>query len=306
MKNLSVILILLTVFMSNVVAQRGKVSASLEIQADSIAIGEALLVTVQVDHPSEAVIEFPTSRDFSPFELIRGTASPTLSEDGLSRDQVQYEVRTFSLSPRQQLDLPILWYNGRDTGQIRLLSDTFFLKRQIPQVNDSLEYRFTLTPVDLKDPPNYLSFLLVVFFVLLLTSLIVFALRKPARRYWALRSLNRSAERMRKALERLSREQNQEIQLETLNSLWRSFLDPEQDIQLGAMTTTELSEGVQKLSYLNIEDQKALLEAARLRDQVSFAGHAVGQSTISATFTALQRVVDRVYKHRKSLIQGAR
>lgn len=301
---MSVICLLCLLIPSYSVAQRGTVTASLSVEADSIAIGEPLQISITVSHPSEAIIEFPTSRDFSPFGLIRGTATPTRTEGGLSLDEVEYEIRTFSLSPKQQLELPILWYNGQDTGQIRLLSDTFSLKRQIQQVNDSMEYRYTLTPVNLEDPPNYLSFLLLTFFALMLVSLLVFALRKPARRYWALRNLNRSTERMRKSLERLSKEQNQEIQLETLNTLWRNYLDPEQKIQLGAMTTTELSEGVQKLPYLNIEDQKALLEAARLRDQVSFAGHTVGYATIGDTFTAFQRVVDRVYQHRKSLIQG--
>ena len=283
--------------------QRGHISPSLTLSADSVSIGEIISVEVSVHHPTEAVIEFPSSRDFSPFELVRSTATPTQTEQSVSQDVITYEIRTFSMAAKQSLDLPLLWYNGQDTGQIRLLSDTLFLRRRIETVHDSLNYRFTINPIYLQDPPNYFPSLLLGFFVLLGASLIVFLLRKPARRYWALRNLNRNVERTKKALERLSGEQHQQIQLESLNMLWRSFLDPKMDLQLGAMTTTELIAGVQRLPFLTIEDHKALLKAATLRDEVSFAGNTVAKATIQDTIQALQRVVDRVYRHRKALIQ---
>ncbi len=261
---------------------------------------------MSIQHPEDVVVEFPTGRDFSPFELMSTNPRPTVTESGISRDVVDFNIRTFSLSPRQLLTLPYTWYGARDTGSSTLFSDTLFLHRNIASVNDSLEYRYSLTPIVLEDPPNYLNILLATFAVILLLILAGLSVRKPIQRFWAMRNLNRQSERVKKSLDRIALEQNQEIQLESLNSLWREYLDPQQKRQLGAMTTTELQQGIQKLSYLRIEDQKALLQAARLRDQVSFAGVSISKTEINAVIDSLKKIVDSTYTFRKNQLQSSK
>lgn len=290
----------------SLLGQSAGIKAELSINDLEIKLGKPVTVTVSISHPEEVIVEFPAGRDFSPFELINTSPRPTVTENGISHDVVDFHIRTFSLSPKQLLSLPYTWYGARDTGSSKLFSDTLFLQRNIPLVNDSLEYRYSLTPIVLADPPNYLNILLVTAGMILLLVLIGLGLRKPIKRFWAMRNLNRQSERVKKALDRIAVEQNQEIQLESLNTLWRDYLDPQQKRQLGAMTTTELSQGIQGLTYLRIEDQKALLHAARLRDQVSFAGIPISKTEINTVITSLKKIVDSTYTFRKNQLQSSK
>lgn len=286
--------------------QSSGINAELSIDNREIKLGKPVTATISISHPADVVVEFPSGRDFSPFELISTSPRPTITENGVSFDVVDFHIRTFSLAPKQLLSLPFTWYGARDTGSSKLFSDTLFLQRNITSVNDSLEYRYSITPIVLEDPPNYLNILLVTFGITVLLILAGLGLRKPINRFWALRNLNRQSERAKKALDRIAVEQNQEIQLESLNSLWRDFLDPQQKRQLGAMTTTELQNGIQSLKYLRIEDQKALIRAARLRDQVSFAGIPISKVEISTVIDSLKGIVDRTYTFRKSQLQRSK
>lgn len=291
---------------SFLLGQSAGIKAELAVNDHEIKLGKPITVTVSISHPDDVVVEFPAGRDFSPFELISTSPRPTVTEDGISFDVVDFHIRSFSLSSKQLLSLPYTWYGARDTGSSKLFSDTLFLQRNIDTVNDSLEYRYSLTPIVLKDPPNYLNNLLVISGIILLFVLLGLGLRRPIRRLWAMRNLNRQSDRVKKALDRIAVEQNQEIQLESLNSLWRDYLDPQQKRQLGAMTTTELIQGVQSLKYLRIEDQKALLHAARLRDQVSFAGIPISKTEINTVIESLKKIVDSTYTFRKSELQSSK
>lgn len=299
-------LILFLISSSALLGQSTGIGAEIAIDDQEIKLGKPITVTVSIQHPEEVVVEFPTGRDFSPFELISTNPRPTVTQNGISNDVVDFQVRTFSLSPKQFLTLPYTWYGARDTGSSKLFSDTLFLHRNIAAVNDSLEYRYSLSPIVLEDPPNYLNILLVTFVITVLLILAGLSVRKPIQRFWAMRNLNRQCERVKKSLDRIGLEQNQEIQLESLNSLWRDYLDPHQKRQLGAMTTTELQQGIQKLSYLRIEDQKALLQAARLRDQVSFAGVSISKPEINAVIESLKKIVDSTYTFRKNQLQSSK
>lgn len=291
---------------TSLLGQSAGIKADLTINDREINLGKPITVTVSIKHPEEVIVEFPAGRDFSPFELMSSSPRPTVTESGISYDVVDFHIRTFSLAPKQLLSLPYTWYGARDTGSSKLFSDTLFLHRNIAIVNDSLEYRYSLTPIVLEDPPNYLNILLACFAITLFIVLAGLSLRKPISRFWAMRNLNRQSERVKKSLDRIAIEQNQEIQLESLNSLWRDYLDPKQKRQLGAMTTTELQQGVQGLTYLRIEDQKALLHAARLRDQVSFAGIPISKAEIHTVIESLKKIVDSTYTFRKDQLQSSK
>lgn len=296
----------LFLFGATLSGQSARIHAELSIDNRNIKLGAPIVATVSIDHPADIVVEFPTGRDFSPFELIHSSPRPTVTENGRSRDIVDFHIRTFSLASKQVLSLPYSWYGARDTGSSKLFSDTLLLQRHIATVNDSLEYRYSMVPIVLEDPPNYLNILLLSFTAIVVMILLGLALRKPIRRFWAMRNLNRQSERVKKSLDRIAIEQNQEIQLESLNSLWREFLDPQQKRQLGAMTTTELQQGIQSLVHLKIEDRKALLQAAKLRDQVSFAGVSISKAEISSVIESLKRIVDRTYVFRKNQLQKSK
>ncbi len=286
--------------------QSRSIEASLALDTDTIALGRPITVTLSIRHPADVMIEFPTSRDFSPFELVKSVSEPTRTEGKESWDVVHYEIRTFSLAPKQVLNLPYAWYGARDTGRASLLADSLELRGRIPELSDSLSYRSSTDLLPISDPPNYLRLMLVSLFGLLILFGIAFFLRRPIRRYWKLRNLNRNWDRTQKGLERLSKEPNQEIQLESINRLWRTYLDPYQKHQLGAMTTTELREGIQALTYLRMEDQQALIKAADFRDRVSFAGQPLKKPELHSLIQSLEKIIDRTYEYRKARIQKSR
>ena len=156
------------------------------------------------------------------------------------------------------------------------------------------------------DPPNYLRLLMFLLFAVLVISGIGLLLRKPIRRYWRMRNLNRHWERAKKDLKRLEQEPNQEIQLESINSMWRTYLDPRHQHQLGAMTTTELRESIRQFHFLKIEEQASLVKAAELRDRVAFAGQPLSKAEIHTLITSLEKVIDRTHAYRKAKLQGSR
>lgn len=286
--------------------QGQSVRASLEFQADSFQLGSHVEATLSIWHPAQVVVEFPSARDFHPFELVSSRPQPTQTTDSQSFDVVVYTLRSFSLAPRQALNLPYSWYSRQDTGSGRVRSDSLLLLRDIPVLTDSLQFRSSSVLLPLQDPPNYLRAMLVALGLGLAAVLIVVLLRRPLRKYWLLRNLGRGLDRARRGLDRLAQENNQEIQLESLNSLWRAYVDPKAEHQLGAMTTTELREGVRRLRYLDLADQQVLVQASVLRDRVLFAGETVARQEVGSLVDGLRRVLDKTYAHRKAAIQAGR
>ncbi len=282
------------------------VRASLELHADSFRLGSHVEATLSIWHPAQVVVEFPSARDFQPFELVSSRPQPTQTSDSQSFDVVVYTLRSFSLAPRQALSLPYSWYSRQDTGSGRVRSDSLMLLRNITVLADSLQYRSSNVLLPLQDPPNYLRAMLVTLGLGLVVLLLVVVLRRPLRKYWQLRNLGRGLDRAQRGLERLAQENNQEIQLDSLNTLWRAYVDPKAEHQLGAMTTTELREGVRRLRHLDISEQQVLVQASTMRDRVMFAGEAVARQEVSALVNGLKQVLDKTYAHRKAAIQEGR
>ena len=282
------------------------VRAELSLSSDTMALGSVLYATLRISHPAETVIEFPTPRDFSPFEVLSTKPMATSTEDEISLDEIEYKIRTFSLSPKQVIALPYSWFSRSDTGSGVVFSDSLVLQRRVDQVLPELEYKYTNEPISLLDPPNFLRIMLLGLFIILLLTLFAFLLRKPIEKFVMMRTLKRNWERAQKGLARIGEEPNQEIQLESLNSLWRSYLDKNNDIQLGAMTTTELIAGVKKLNYLTLEDHQVLVKAANMRDQVLFAGVPVSGPEVKRLVIELARVFDSTFENRKEQYQSSR
>lgn len=279
--------------------QEGGVTARIDLTTDSIAIGRPITATLQIRHPAAVAVEFPTPRDFSPFELVSARPEATRTHDSISVDQVTYTIRTFSLAPLQVLDLPYTWYSRNDTGSGRVLSDSLVLQRRVAILSDSLAYRYDPTPLSLNDPPNYLRPMMLAMGLVLVLGILSLILHKPIRRMWGMRQIRRNWDRVKRALQRLAEEPNQEIQLESLNALWRSYLDPQQKFNLGAMTTTELPQGIRQLNYLSLSDQRALVKAAMLRDQVIFAAQPAATEQVASLIQDLARVFDETFSYRK-------
>lgn len=288
------------------VAQPDRVTATLTLSDDTMAIGRKLTATLRVEHPAKVVVEFPAPRDFAPFEIIETRPRPTESQAARSVDVVEYDIRTFALAAKQQLRLPYSWYSRRDTGSGFIVSDTLRLQSRVGRLSDSLTYRVERNLLPLSDPTDYFRLTLIGFAVVLLLSSIGFLMRRPIARMLARRQLRSQWQKASRDLQRLRGELNQEKQLEGINNLWRAYLDPVNRRHLGAYTTTELQEAVHNLDYLHIEEQRSLLNASELRDRVVFAGQRIPETQVDQLLRELQRVFDRAYAYRKARLHASR
>lgn len=285
-----------------------QVAASLAFDSDTTAIGKVLNVRMEIAHPEDLVVVFPLNKDaFLPFELISQTAAATETQQGRSLDVVTYQVRTFELREKQALRLPYAYLppgtQSRDTTWEYVLSDTVRLNVRIreEQKEDSLESFGELDEVS--DPPDYsLLTLLGIILLIMLIPLVIF-LRGPIQRYLRLQSLKQEWGSIRKEIKLLIEQEDQAEVLNQLNRIWKHYLDPDDQIGLRSMTTTELQVHIPELIFLTRPQQEILLKLSQISDQVIYAGEPVSDDLISAITWELYEVIDATYEDRREAMR---
>jgi hypothetical protein len=263
-----------------------------------VEVGQPLdYVLSYVHDPAEEVI-FPDSlASFGSFEYAGRRWLPTRTANGRSFDQVVYHLRTFSLAPVQQLQLPVLLLGATDT--LRLLPPVaqvqlHRLAPTLPNPEDASPpaLRTTYQALDLAPAFNYPFWLAGLAGGLALAGG-AWALygRRWRQRYgrykrrknhvYFLTQFARNAERFT-----LSRSATV---VERTVVLWKNYLSSLEDTNLNSLTTKELTE-----YFHNDEDVRRALRAT---DRVVY-GNLLSEDAqeVDAAFQRLRDFAERQYE----------
>lgn len=276
------------------------VKATIEFQADTVAIGKTVPLRLEIEHPSDVVVVFPNkSTDFEPFELVGVEASPTKTTNHRSWDAVIYQVKTFDISPFQSVNLPYGYILGKDTLRKSIQSDSIKLMERIPELKDDLTFQLHNDIAIIKSPPNYTLWILIIAGIMILLVAMAYALRKPIERYLSLRRHEQNWLATLKEIQEMERLQDQTEMFDKLNIIWKSYLDPHHEMGLRSMTTTELQTAIKSFRQFSKFQQEELIEMSEIGDQVMYAGEEISRADVQRMILSLKQILAQVNKERK-------
>ncbi|WNJ16549.1 hypothetical protein [Pontibacter sp. G13] len=278
--------------------------ASLEFSEDSVALGMPTELVMRIQHDEDVEVMFPNRQEyFAPFEQVGKEVSPMRIRDSIAREVVVFSLRTFELVPKQSVRLPYWYVAGRDTFQKWIASDTVVLKQQIETVSDSLNYRVGEKLIAFQKPFNWPVLLLVLGVCAIVGLGIIAFLRKPVERFLALRRLRRKQLAMQARIRDLVHIEHQPDFFESLTGLWKGYFDPQDQIGLRSMTTTELSEQIHRLRNLTHDQQEMLVKTSHAADQVIYAGNTYASEELETFVWELEQVMDYVFELKEAEIK---
>lgn len=281
-----------------------EVLAILEFETDTVSIGRQIPLHLSISHPEDMVVIFPMGKsEFAPFELAGRDVKATETSDGFSVDAVTYQLRTFDLSPKQAIALSYGYIVGRDTIKEIIRSDSLRLNFHLQDDVETGAFQSIDGVLPLSPPPNYSLWTMVGVILLILIGVIAILLRRPIDRYLKLQRLKQEWIEVRKQLKRLGQDDDQSYQLDQLNHLWKSYLDPDDSIGFLSMTTTELKNNLPLLMFLTRTQKDILLQAAMAGDQVIYANEPIAKEEVDTLIWNLHEIIDTVYEERQDLIR---
>ena len=296
-----------TVILLSFVSTEGfgqSVRAMLQFQQDSFRLGQTVELRLLVERsPGTQVILPNQSGYFVPFEMLTYEVEPTRTVNGKEWDVVQYRLRSFEVNEYQTVSLKVGYLQNRDTVFLTVASDTLFLSGLIAGELEDLEYQTYKDLILLTDPPNYRMAVLLGIALVLLIVLLYLVLRKPLRRYLAMRSLQLEWQQVRRKLKKLEQLQDLSVFFPAVNTLWKSYLDPDEKMALRSMTTTELRAMITRISYLNAEQQRSLIQIAQAGDAVIYAGEADSSLEPSQIVNALRKILRQSFEQKKLAVK---
>ena len=283
---------------------QNSINAELGFLTDTMSLGKAVSLRMVVEHPADVAIIFPDRRsDFQPFELMRIDAEPTRTVNGVSLDAVTYQIRSFASRLEQSVSLYVGTVEGQDTSWQQLNSGPILRVPRLSPEADQPSFRMQKDWVSLAEPPNYTLWLILLSAAGLLIAAAIYFLRKPVRRILAERGLVNEWNQTKRSIRRITSLSDQRILFDELNTLWKSYLDPEEALALRTMTTTELKDVVLRIRFLNAEQQQTLLQTARSGDQVIYAGKRFSPAEAKRFCTQVLNVLHSVYREKQKQLR---
>lgn len=280
------------------------VTAKLEFQTDTMALGRQILLRMSIEHPEGIVVDFPRKPDeFIPFELIKAEAEPTRTVNGVSWDIVNYTLAAFELYPRQAVELSYTYMDGKDSVRKVISSDSVTLIERIPEVSENMRFKSSTGILEMEDPPNYMYLFGIILAVLAVLTALGILLRKPIRKFFKIRRMDQEWAGVKKHLGRLEKMQDPARVLEELNHLWKTYFDRKDQLALLAKTTTELRADISRMTFISIEQQKVLIQTAEAGDRVIYAGENISRHDTSRMIQEIKAVLGNVYKKRRRELQ---
>jgi hypothetical protein len=291
----SFVVLTLLLLSSSLLAQ--EVNGSLTFSQKTLTLGEVVPVRMEIFHPDNVVLVFPDSTyDISPFEWVRSVPEPTVTENGLSKDAITYFVRTLGLQEKLVLRLPYAHVVDGDTFRTFEESDTITLRKQVLTLSPMPPFRGNDALLRVSDPPNYLLLGGIAVAVISLLVLLAFAMRKPLHRYWARRRLQKEWQSIQRRLKTLKKKPPAAAEyLDSLNHIWKDYLDPKGQYALRSLTTTELAPVLKTMPEVPSGSMDLLLHAASAGDRVIYAGEPMLATEILGLLGEISGVLEGVY-----------
>lgn len=212
----------------------------LKSKTHEISLGETFQVSLEWKHPAEQEVFFPRDKShFLPFKLVGLKPLETITENGTSKDEVQYELMTFEVDDIQTLSLPV-WYM-EDGDSVRLVSnvDTLFYNSIIADsVLDKSEFKWDPFWIKPKTGTNHWAWVKWVLLVLSFLLILIFFLRKTIERSYLIWKFGKRQQAFALKFRKSMKE------AEDLNNsvaLWKEHMEWLDKIPYTSLSTSEIT-----------------------------------------------------------------
>lgn len=207
---------------------------------NEVSLGKTFKVSLSWRHPAEQEVFFPRDkRHFFPYRLVNLRPLETITENGISKDEVQYELMTFEVDSKQTLALPI-WYM-EDGDSVRLVSnvDTLFYNSIIA---DSLveNSEFKWDPFWIKPKTGTYNWAWAKWLLIVLSSLLIliFFLRKTIERRYLTWKFGK---RQQAFAFKFRRSMKEAEDLNNSVALWKEHMEWLDKIPYTSLSTSEIT-----------------------------------------------------------------
>jgi len=191
---------------------------------NSIKIGETITYTLICQHTPQTNILFPdSSYDFSPFEYVSHSFSPTLTQEGTSTDKVEYLLTTFETEQPLSLSLPIFVLSKGEKKPLFAEKETINLETVFNPETDESKLKTNTDFVAIPLGFDYYFWGIVASVFLGIIGITALLFGKKIMRYIKLRKMKKAHLKFILALDTYFDNPDNE-QLEHGLALWKSYL----------------------------------------------------------------------------------
>jgi hypothetical protein len=165
---------------------------------DSIRIGEKTGFYLSAKYPSASVVLFPdSSHSYAPFEYASRKYFTTVSDGGITTDSAVYFVRSFDITPRLTLELPVYLLSAQDCTTYFSNPDSIRISSVSSMIPDTLTIAQLPLKIDTQyrevdKPLNVMIIFLIAGTALSLSGICWIAFGDRVTAYFAARKLRRS------------------------------------------------------------------------------------------------------------------
>lgn len=282
------------------------VNIGCQFETDTFALGKPVVLICNVEKVVGTKVVLPNySAAYSPFEWERTVKKIPRRKDSIVLDKYWIYLKTFELDSVQSTTFPLAWITDGDTFYIEAATDSITLNHRIKGDLSQYQYRQDRSLLYVETPPDYMKMALWVLLIISTGTGVFYVIRKPLNTWWILQKLKKRWDHVRNQVNKLEIEAtDQASYFKQLNTLWKTYLDPDGDLALASSTTTELPQALAHFPFLNEEENNWLIEVSENSDQVIHAGRELKPSIIHHTTRDMNQVLYKVYlRKRKALRQ---
>lgn len=261
----------------------------------SVRVGEIVEYELSYRHAPGLNVIFPDSTaDYTPFEFVGKIYQPTRTNQGVSFDQTIYRLRTFTLTPVQELQLPVTILRGRDTLTLPSTRATVQLRRVVPPAaagtTPALRQATALLPVE--PAFNYPYWLAGAGVLLLVLGGVALTFGRRWRQQYQLYKLRKNhvyfLAQYARHVERFTLSRSL-TNMERAITLWKNYLTNLENNTINSLTTREIV-----AHYHNDADVRLAL---RLADRVIYGNQFSEDDTeTDLAFDLLRSFADRRFE----------
>lgn len=270
---------------------------------DTVKLGQLVQYTLVHHHPAAQEVVLPgTKYNFKPFELVSKAFFPTTTRAGISTDSAVYTLRTFEITPIQQLALPVYLLHAQDTLQVYASPDTVLLQQLVTHIGEPLAIKADTRLAPVEERFNWPVVLLYVVAGVVFLCLVWFAFGQALKRKYKLYRLRKDhvyfASRYTSHVDRFVKSGATQS-MEKAVSLWKNYLTKLERSAINSFTTKEIVE--------YYDDNEDVNTALRLCDRAIYGNLLTEADTeTNEALGMLRRFASGRYETQREMIRNAK
>lgn len=286
-----------------------EVAVRVRFGADSVAVGQPLVLSIEVTHPTGTQVVAPDeARHFGTWTVLAKQPAETETSDGALLTRLVYSITTFEVKRIQSLGLAPCVLRGADTLCAAPDTAHIFLAARVHNTAPDVPYRAHTDLYPVVFPINWTLVGLALGLGLAVLALVLVLLRKPYFRWRARRRLAGEYTSLQRQLAHLqSQNLAADAYVASVNALWRKYIGNAWGVPLHALSTRELARVLvaarADAHTAGLPPTDALLHLAKLEDDMHYAQRRHSANEVLAHLPALQPVLNHAYTLNLSRIQ---